>query len=142
MNQALKWLKQRSQEVASPLHFSLTLTGVSGTLHLKVQVFEPVATQEGEYCNKRNHPEYHRKVHQIPPTRPPFLLSRKYLNAVLELPFFWRRREGKGSKVHVVLNLTEDPVLFQPFLEHLRESNFDYLKHHLKKGKRPIQQLI
>lgn len=121
MNRASKWLKQQSQEVTSTLHFSLTSTGVSVTLYLQVQVYQPFAPQDGEYqkyYNTRNYSKYHRKVHQPPSTWLRYLWLKRNLNTVLELPFFWRR-EGKGSKAHAALSLTEDPVLFQPFSEHL-----------------------
>lgn len=44
INQAFKWLKQQSQDVAPTLHFGATLTGISVTLPLKVQVFQALAT--------------------------------------------------------------------------------------------------
>lgn len=119
VNQAFKWLKQQSQDVAPTLHFGPTLTGISVTLSLEVQVFQALATQNKEYYNTINYIKKHRKVHQTPSAWLKYLWLKRNLNTVSELTFFWRRGRGKGNKVHVVLNLTEDPVLLQPFLQHL-----------------------
>jgi len=117
------------------LHFSLTLTGASLTPYLQVHVFQPLATQDGEHYNTRNCTKYHRKVHQIPSTWLRYLWLNRSLNTLLELSFFWRRGRGKGSKVRVVLNLTADPVLFQPLLEHLPlKTQFGLFKTSLKEG--------
>ena len=96
MNQAFRWLKQQSQEVASTLHFSLTLTGDTVSQSSSFSTISHTGWGTLQY----------KKLHQIPLRSPPgtfymssvFAAQKKSKHPVGTAIFLEkRRRERKQS---------------------------------------------